>query len=400
MRALADRPRCVDRIKPFMWNGNAKIVTGIRRCGKSSVLKLVSESIEGDCNAVFINMELAENHDIRGWRDLLSRIDGSIDPSRRNALFIDEVQNVDGWELAIRDVLARGACDVYITGSNSNLLSSEYATHLGGRFNEIRMLPLSLSECADFQREFGGEEATLERFLRIGGFPALWRHPMGAEASIQTVSDLVEVSIAGDIIRRYDVRNAPLLRDLLRCALSYIGKYVSANNMYNALKSSGAKVSPDTVYEYLGHLESANILIRANAFDVRGKRVLTSKYKYYASDLGIKHALLGYRPEDSPGHMENAIFTELLGRGYRVHVGECGGREIDFVAERGDERVYVQACLSMASEETSERELGSLEAIGDSFPKYVVLMDPGAHAGVTEKGVRCVSLSRFLSSEL
>lgn len=395
---LTERPRYTDRIEPYIDNGNAKIITGIRRCGKSSVMKLLSDSMK-DRNIIYINMELAENYDLRDWKKLLKTIVSKIDENRKNVLFIDEIQNIPGWELAIRDIIARELCDTYLTGSNSNLLSSEYSTHLGGRFNEIRMLPLSYSECMKFNERHDIKEDIFDRFVRIGGFPILWRNPTDIQSSMQTVRDLVDVSIVNDIELRYGIKNRQLLRDLLRCVLSMIGKFVSANNLYNTLRSSGIKVSADTVYDYLRYLESANILIRADVFDIRGKRVLTSKYKYYVTDLGIKHAILGYRPEDTPGHLENIVFTELLGRGYDVYVGDHNGKEIDFIAEKNGDRMYIQVCQSISSEDTAEREFGNSGSINDSFPKYVVMLDPGLYEGITDKGIRCCSVRDFLNKD-
>jgi len=396
---LVERPRYTDKIIPFVQNGNVKIVTGIRRCGKSSVMRIFSKYFDEKCNIIYISMEWTENYNLRQWNDLLNHIENMIDETRQNVLFIDEVQNVEGWELAVRDLVSKNSCDIYLTGSNSNLLSSEYATHLGGRFNEIRMFPLSYEECEDFQKAFGGKD-TFERFVRVGGFPILWRKPLDIQSSMQTVRDLVDVSITNDIVERFGVKNLLLLKDLLRYVLSTIGNYVSANNLYNTMRSSGIKVSADTVYDYLSYLESANILIRANVFDIKGKRVLTAKSKYYVTDLGIKHAILGYRPEDTPGHLENIIFTELIGRGYNVYVGDLKDKEIDFVAEKDEKRIYIQACQTIGSEETMKRELGNLEMIDDSFPKYVVMMDPGVYEGVTEKGIICCNIENFIKKEL
>ncbi|MGI6472132.1 MAG: ATP-binding protein [Candidatus Methanomethylophilaceae archaeon] len=396
---LVDRPRYTERIRPFIGNGNAKIITGIRRCGKSSVMRLFSRSFT-DHNVVYLNMELAENYNLRDWRSLLGKVESAVDATRKNVLFIDEVQNVKEWELAIRDIIARELYDVYLTGSNSDLLSSEYATHLGGRFNTIHMLPLSYTECLEFQKMFGGADDVFHTFVRAGGFPILWRNPADIQSDMQTVRDIVDVSIANDIEERFGIKNKQLLKNLLRYTLSTIGNYVSANNLYNTMRSTGIRVSADTVYEYLRYLESANIIIRAKTFDIKGKRVLTAKYKYYVTDLGIKHALLGYRPEDTPGHIENMIFTELLGRGYGVYIGSSDGKEIDFVAEKGDKRIYIQACQTIQSEETMEREFGNLESIRDNFPKYVVMMDPGVYEGTTDTGIICCSLTEFLSSVL
>ena len=385
------------KVTPFIGNGNIKVVTGIRRCGKSALMRLLSESMEGR-NVIYLNMELGTNYHLRNWTALLKHVESEIDPASTNALFIDEVQNIKGWELALRDLVARRLCDIYVTGSNSDLLSSEYSTHIGGRFNAIRMLPLSYTECQEFREAYGGEGDVFDRFIEIGGFPTLWHRPVDMQSSLQTVRDIVDVTIVNDIEGRFGIKNKRLLMDILRFVLSTIGSYVSSNNIYNTLVSSGEKVSRDTVYSYLEYLEAANIVIRAETFHVRGKRILTSKYKYYATDLGIKHALLGYRPEDAPGHMENIIFTELLGRGYDVYVGDIDGREIDFVAEKFGKRIYVQACQAIRHEKTMEREFGNLEAVGDSFPKFLVMMEPGVYKGVTESGVICCGLREFLSN--
>ena len=392
-----ERPRYAEKITPFIGNGNIKIVTGIRRCGKSAMMRLISKSMDG-CNVIYLNMELGTNYRLRDWTSLLKYVESAIDPDRPNALFIDEVQNIEGWELALRDIVARRLCDIYVTGSNSDLLSSEYSTHIGGRFNTIRMLPLSYAECLDFRKAYGGEGDVFERFLGIGGFPILWHRPVDTQSSLQTVRDIVDVTIVNDIEGRFGIQNKRLLMDILRFVLSTLGSYVSSNSIYNTLISSGVRVSRDTVYSYLEYLEAANILIRAETFDIRGKRVLTSKYKYYATDLGIKHALLGHRPDDAPGHMENVIFTELLGRGYDVYVGGVNGKEIDFVAEKFGKRIYVQACHSILYEKTMEREFGNLDAIGDNFPKFLVLMEPGVYEGVTESGIICCGLKEFLAN--
>ena len=395
---LVNRLRYIDQIKPFMWNGNVKVITGIRRCGKSSVMRMFADTVDDGCNLIYINMEYSEHHDLREWKELLGHVNKKIVSEKKNLLFIDEVQDIPQWELAIRDFVAKGTCDVYLTGSNSNLLSSEYSTYLGGRFNRIHMFPLSYSECKVFHEKYDGKnlDKVFERFIRVGGFPILWRNNIDVTSSMQTIRDIVDVSISNDILNRFKIKNIQLLKDLLKCVVSFIGSYVSANNLFKELKMNGTEVSKDAVYEYLNHLEAANILIRANVFDIRGKKVLTSKYKYYVTDLGIKHMMLGYRPEDTPGHMENIIVTELLGRGYDVYVGDSDGKEIDIVAEMNGKRLYVQACMRFDNEKTMRREFGNLESIEDSFPKYVVTMDSGIYNGISEKGIVCCGLKEFL----
>ena len=395
---LIQRPLYMDRLAAHAWNGFAKVLVGIRRCGKSSALKLYASGLK-DCNVIYINTELAENYDLRDWKKFLGEVNSRIDGKGRNVLIVDEIQNIEGWDLALRDLIARGACDIYVTGSNSSLLSSDYSTHMGGRFNSMRMYPLSFRECLDFRREFGGTGDVLERFMRVGGMPSLWRMPEGIDESMGIIRDIVSTSIANDIEERYSLRGRSALTEVLRFVLSTIGSYVSANNIYKSMKSAGSSVSVSTVYAYLEYLENANILIRASVYDLRGHRIIGSKYKYYATDIGIKHALIGYRVNDTPGHMENIIFTDLLSRGFDVYVGDPGGKEIDFVAVKDDRRIYIQVCQTIQSEETMALEFSSLDSVDDSFPKYLVLLEPGPYSGFTDKGVRCCGLEEFLSKD-
>ncbi len=206
--------------------------------------------------------------------------------------------------------------------------------------------------------------------------------------------------ISKDVVQRFSVRNISLLKEIYRTVLSTIGCYVSSSNIHHTLRSRGSNTSADTVNEYIGYLEAAGLIARAEAYDIRGRRILGSKRKYYATDPGLKHAEFGYRPEDTPAHMENIIFNELRYRGYRVYVGNAAGREIDFVAERDGSRLYIQACTSVADSRVYAREFGNLERVGDSFPKYVVTFDDGPYSGVTDSGIICCGLGDFLLREL
>jgi len=396
---LIERERYLSVLRPFRGNGNAKVVTGIRRCGKSSLLETFANSLPGDMNIISISMEHSENAEKRPWKWLLDKVNDKLDPARENVLIIDEVQGVSEWEIAVRDLIAKRKCDIYLTGSNSDLLSSEYSTYLGGRYNDIRMLPLSFSECVEFHERYHGRadrNELLQRFIVVGGFPILWRYNHDINSSLRTVSTLVDSSVNNDILNRYGVNNVELLKRILRTVVSTLGSFVSAINIFNTLKTAGAPVSKDTVYDYLGHLEAANLIIKAEAYDIRGREALRSMYKYYPTDLAIKHALIGYRTEDAPGHMESIVFTELLGRGYDVHVGRIGDKEIDFVADKWNERIYVQVCEEISKDSTFKREFGNLENIKDNHPKYVVMMNPGMYKGVTSNGIICCSLREFL----
>lgn len=396
--SLVSRDRYFAEIEPYVGNGNAKVITGIRRCGKSTLLEIYRHSLT-DANVVYINTELHEFSSLGDWEKLLSYIESEYRQGIDNVLIVDEIQNIEKWELIICDLIARKMFDIYLTGSNANLLSSEYSTHLGGRFNRIRMLPLSYEECKVFAERFLSKKDVLDRYMRVGGFPILWISDVPERSCMQTVRDITEVILSKDIEQRFNIRNHVLLRDIYCTILSTIGSYVSSNNIYSTIRSTGSKTTVDTVNEYIGHLEAANLIIRANVFDLKGRRTLENKHKYYATDLGLKHSLLGYRPEDISGHMENILFIELMYRGYEVYVGDYNGKEIDLVAIKDGSRLYIQACSSIDSQKTFDREFGNLAKIPDSFPKYVVMMEPGAYRGVTDTGIICCSLVEFLEKE-
>ena len=396
--SLVSRDRYFAEIEPYVGNGNAKVITGIRRCGKSTLLEIYRHRLT-DANVVYINTELHEFSSLGDWEKLLSYIESEYRQGIDNVLIVDEIQNIEKWELIICDLIARKMFDIYLTGSNANLLSSEYSTHLGGRFNRIRMLPLSYEECKVFAERFLSKKDVLDRYMRVGGFPILWISDMPERSCMQIVRDITEVILSKDIEQRFNIRNHVLLRDIYRTILSTIGSYVSSNNIYSTIRSTGSKTTVDTVNEYIGHLEAANLIIRANVFDLKGRRTLENKHKYYATDLGLKHSLLGYRPEDISGHMENILFIELMYRGYEVYVGDYNGKEIDLVAIKDGSRLYIQACSSIDSQKTFDREFGNLAKIPDSFPKYVVMMEPGAYRGVTDTGIICCSLVEFLEKE-
>lgn len=396
--SLVSRDRYFAEIEPYVGNGNAKVITGIRRCGKSTLLEIYRHRLT-DANVVYINTEPHEFSSLGDWEKLLSYIESEYRQGIDNVLIVDEIQNIEKWELIICDLIARKMFDIYLTGSNANLLSSEYSTHLGGRFNRIRMLPLSYEECKVFAERFLSKKDVLDRYMRVGGFPILWISDVPERSCMQTVRDITEVILSKDIEQRFNIRNHVLLRDIYCTILSTIGSYVSSNNIYSTIRSTGSKTTVDTVNEYIGHLEAANLIIRANVFDLKGRRTLENKHKYYATDLGLKHSLLGYRPEDISGHMENILFIELMYRGYEVYVGDYNGKDIDLVAIKDGSRLYIQACSLIDSQKTFDREFGNLAKIPDSFPKYVVMMEPGVYRGVTDTGIICCSLVEFLEKE-
>ncbi|MDR1690242.1 MAG: ATP-binding protein, partial [Candidatus Methanoplasma sp.] len=393
----------LDRISEFIGNRNAKVITGVRRCGKSTLLHSISKSIREreDVNEIYIDMELWDNRGLKDPDKLYRKIKDSLDKSRKNVLFMDEIQDVTEWESVIRSLINENLCDIYITGSNSKLLSSEYSTYLSGRLNTLEMLPLSFRECREFNDAYGepaSDEELLQRFIRVGGFPTIWRGRYSGDSSYSILQDILSTVMIKDIVSRHGVKNPDLLSRIFRFICGNIGKYTSLNKIYNALRSEDQSVSRDTVYAYAEYLESSYLVQRANAYDIKGKRVLSAKYKYFLTDIGLKHAVLGYRADDIPGHMENILYNDLKSRGYEVWVGDNSGKEIDLVAERYGRKVYVQSAFRLSSEEVIRREFGNLRGIPDNHPKYVVTMDGEAYHGDADGIISC-GLAEFLKKE-
>ena len=392
-----------ERMSGFIGNRNAKVVTGIRRCGKTTFMRGFSEKMHsaGDINEIYIDMELWDNRGLKDPDNFYRKIKNDLVEDKKNVLFVDEIQDIKEWESVIRSLISEDVCDIYITGSNSKLLSSEYATYLSGRLNMMELFPLTFRECMEFNDLYGNaaaEKELLQRFIMVGGFPVVWRGNYSESSSYSTVRDILSSIKMKDIIERYGIKNPDLLDRIFRFICDNLGKYTSLNNIYNVLRSEDRSVSQDTVYAYADHLESAYLIQKANVYDIKGKRVLSSKYKYFIADLGLKHAVLGYRADDISGHMENILYSELRSRGYTVWVGDNNGKEIDLIGERHGEKVYVQSAFRLSSEEVIEREFGNLMGIKDNHPKYVVTMDGGLFQGNVD-GIMSCGLADFLKKD-
>ena len=392
-----------ERISDFIGNQNAKVITGIRRCGKTTFMRCFSETLqkEENVNEIYIDMEKWDNRDLRDPEKLYRKIKSSTSENKKNVLFMDEIQDVMEWESVIRSLISENVYDIYITGSNSKLLSSEFTTYLGGRLNTIELFPLTFRECIEFNNVYGdpiSEKELLQRFIKVGGFPIIWRGNYNENSSYSTLRDILSVIKVKDIIERYGIKNPDLLDRIFRFVCGNLGKYTSLNNIYNVLRSEDRSVSQDTVYAYADHLESAYLINKVNAYDVKGKRVLSAKYKYFLTDLGLKHAVLGYKVDDIPGHMENILYLDLRSRGYTVWVGDNKGKEIDLIAERFGEKVYVQSAFRLSSEDVIKREFGNLKGIKDNYPKYVVTMDDEMFHGNVDGIISC-GLTDFLKKK-
>lgn len=394
------RKSYMDRVVPFIGNRNAKVITGIRRCGKSTILKELPSYL-GDCNILLYDMELWSN---RGYRDpeaLYESIKSSLDPGRKNVLIIDEVQDIEHWEEIVRSLIAERCCDIYLTGSNSKLLSGEFSTYLGGRLNTMGVCTLNLRECVLFDRKYGhsqSEDKVLDKMFRRGGFPSVWVADYEESDAMSEIRDIVQSIMMADIVRRYGVKRVDVLESMLMFLCDNIGNVSSLNSIANTLSSSGKGVHKDLVYEYAGYLEAACLVDKVETYDVKGKAILTSKYKYYIADVGIRNALLGFRSSDIPGYIENLVYLDLKSRGYDVRIGDNDGKEIDFIARKDGDLIYIQTTMALEDESVVEREFGNLEGIPDNHPKYVVVLNRGPLDSDID-GIRCVGLKDFLLAE-
>lgn len=359
-----------------------KVITGIRRCGKSTLLSLfechlIDSGVSKD-HIIRMNFESFEFDEITDYRELHSYIDKSlINKSDRHYILLDEVQQVSSWEKVINAFLVDANVDIYITGSNAYLLSSEISTLLSGRYVEIKMQPLSFKEYLDFtQTDKGGNlEEKFNQYLRYGGLPTVVELLDNPDTIGPFLEGIYNTVLMKDVIERNGVRDAALLESILKFIAANVGSIVSTKKISDYLTSSGRKTTSDTIDSYLKMLENAFIIYRANRYDLKGKMFLKTLEKYYIVDMGIRNQLTGLRNTDYGHVLENIIYLELLRRGYEVTIGKIGTLEVDFVATKADEKIYYQICATILDEKTRERELRPLESIADNYPKYILTMD-------------------------
>ena len=318
-------------------------------------------------------MELLEN---RKYRDGQVLHDLVTEKKSEVTLFIDEIQEIESWEAVIASLLARDGIDIYLTGSNAGVFTSEIATKISGRYVQIHLHPLGLSEFIEFRADDAESlDNEFSKFLRFGGMPALHSMELSIEVAYQYLSSVFDTVMLNDVISRNNVRNIPLPESLFAFLADNIGSLYSAKKIADYLKLLGRSTSVNTVVDYLRYLREAYAIHHVNRYDIRGKRKLEYTGKAFLTDLAFRHAIYGYRDGDIPGFLENIVLMELLRRGYSVDVGSIETKEVDFVARRNDEVNYVQVAYLLASEKTIEREFSVLERISDNHPKIVLSMD-------------------------
>ena len=393
------RPHYLDELKKYRDVPLVKILVGIRRCGKSTILEMLREDLlangarpEQIIERRYTSLDLG---DLPAAKDMYEDIKADLNTAGRNYLLLDEVQEIEGWEKAINSLLELGNTDIYVTGSNSKLMSSEISTYLTGRYVTIPVFPLSFEEYLTFKAGSNlSHKELLNEYIRYGGFPIVALGTYDERTAYQIVEGIYHSVISNDIARRHSITNQELFNRVVRFIIENVGKNFSANSIVKFLKSEGRSLTVETIYNYLEWLEKAFVIYRCQRYDLQGKAVLKTQEKFYLADPALKYCMMGFNPKSIASMLENIVYFELLHRGYDVYVGKNETKEIDFVAVRRDERVYVQVCRELP--DASDREIGNLLEIKDHYPKYVVTMDDLAGGNID--GVRIVHLVDFLLS--
>ena len=397
---LIIRESYTKRIEPFMKQQIVKVFTGQRRVGKSYILYQIMQMItnrEPQANIIYINKEDNRFDSIRTYRDLIEFVESGKVDGKDNYIFIDEVQEISEFEKGVRSLLLDRKNDLYITGSNAQVFSSEIATLLGGRMVEFKIHSLSYSE---FLRFYGIEESkeSMGKYFLLGGMPFLVHLGLDERVVAEYLKNLYTTIVYRDIVSRYSVRSTWFLEQLIHYLADTTGSLFSAKSISDYLKSQRIMISHNLVQTFIGHMSDAYLIHRVPRYDIVGKRLFETGEKYYFEDLGLRNSITGYRPGDQGKILENAVHNELLFRGYTVKTGWKGNHETDFIASKDNETVYIQVAWSLDSEATVEREFGNLLEIDDNYPKMVVTADEQFRN--TIKGVRHVNIRQFLTSEI
>lgn len=397
---VVERTVYLNKIKPFIGKPIIKVITGMRRTGKSCILRMLIREFRrqgvGDKATLFIDKESLEFDSIKNYNDLNNFVDRVFKGvTGLKYLFIDEIQEIASWEKAVASFQKSGEYDIYITGSNAHLLSSEIATLISGRYIEHQIYALGFEEFLNFRKSGKkNDEEEFKNFLRFGGLPALHHFDFDEETVYQYINSVYNTIILKDIVKRNNIRNLPLLENITRFVFDNIGRVFSAKKISDYLKSQRMRIGVETVQNYLALLCSTYALHKVGRYDIRGKRLLEVHEKYYLGDIGLRHALLGFREADISGILENVVYLELLRRGYRVSIGKFWDREIDFIAEKEGEKIYIQTAYLLSSPEVIEREFSVLKTLPDNYPKFVLSLD--THFGSDMEGIKRINIRDFL----
>ena len=389
---IIERKIYLDKINPFIDKHIIKVLIGPRRCGKSTILKQIIESLINKGiskeNIVYINFELSEIRNIKSLEDFISK---KIENTRGKIyLFFDEIQNIPQWEKLINSYFAQKNYDIYISRSNSKLLSEEFTSYLSGKYIKLNVYPFSFKEYINYHKIDSNFKTHFYNYLEYGGMPSTFNCEKNEKET--AIIDLYNSTILREIIQQNNVTDVDLLDRIMRVLMENISQPLSANKVYTNLKQDSVKLSVNTIYNYLKFFENAYLIYQVKREDLQGKKILKHNEKYYLSDLGLQQAIIDNK-KDITRVIENIVYLELLTRGYEITIGKVDNLEVDFVCKKDGEIIYIQVSYILASEETIEREFKPLKKIGDNYPKYVITLDD---INMSHDGIKHLNLIDFL----
>ena len=401
---MIERPLYLDKIMPFVDTPFVKILTGVRRCGKSTILKMIIKKLKEEkqvddeqiLNYRFDSMEYED----MTTKELYLELKSKILQSKKTYLFLDEIQEIEGWEKVVNTLASDFDVDIYITGSNSRMMSSEISTYLTGRYITFHIYTLSFEEYLTFKKSYTTLKDLKQEFsqyVQLGGFPATHLQDYSQDEVYTIVKDIYNSTIFSDIVRRNQVKKIDQLERVVKYTFNNIGNTFSAKYISNYFKSEQRKIDNETVYSYLEKLQKAYILHKCSRYDLQGKDILKTQEKFYLADVSLRYSVLGYTVDSVASSLENIVYLELKRRGYDVYIGKIKDKEIDFVATKQNEKIYVQVTQEIKSEKTQKREYEQLLEIRDNYPKYVVMADD--FAGGNYEGIKTMNIVDFLLSK-
>lgn len=401
---MIERPLYLDKIMPFVDTPFVKILTGVRRCGKSTILKMIIKKIKEEKN-VDDEQILSYRFDSMEYEDMTTKelyleLKSKIIQSKKTYLFLDEIQEIEGWEKVVNTLASDFDVDIYITGSNSRMMSSEISTYLTGRYITFHIYTLSFEEYLMFKKSYTTLKDLKQEFsqyVRLGGFPATHLQDYSQDEVYTIVKDIYNSTIFSDIVRRNQVKKIDQLERVVKYTFNSIGNTFSAKSISNYFKSEQRKIDNETVHSYLEKLQKAYILHKCSRYDLQGKDILKTQEKFYLADVSLRYSVLGYTVDSVAASLENIVYLELKRRGYDVYIGKIKDKEIDFVATKQNEKIYVQVTQEIKSEKTQKREYEQLLEIRDNYPKYVVMADN--FAGGNYEGIKTMNIVDFLLSK-
>lgn len=401
---MIERPLYLDKIMPFVDTPFVKILTGVRRCGKSTILKMIIKKLKEEkhvddeqiLNYRFDSMEYED----MTTKELYLELKSKILQSKKTYLFLDEIQEIEGWEKVVNTLASDFDVDIYIAGSNSRMMSSEISTYLTGRYITFYIYTLSFEEYLTFKKSYTNLKDLKQEFnqyVRLGGFPATHLQDYSQDEVYTIVKDIYNSTIFSDIVRRNQVKKIDQLERVVKYTFNNVGSKYTAKSISNYFKSEQRKIDNETVYSYLEKLQKAYILHKCSRYDLQGKDILKTQEKFYLADVSLRYSVLGYTVDSVASSLENIVYLELKRRGYDVYIGKIKDKEIDFVATKQNEKIYVQVTQEIKSEKTQKREYEQLLEIRDNYPKYVVMADD--FAGGKCEGIKTMNIVDFLLSK-